>query len=121
NTPGTTSTPQATNTPQATSTRVATSTPAATNTPAATSTPCDITFSDVHPGDYYYEAVTYLSCSGAISGYADGTFRPYNQTTRAQFVKILVLSQGWTLVNPATPTFRDVPRSQPFYPFIETA
>ena len=34
---------------------------------------------------------------------------------------MLVLGRGWALVNPAAPTFRDVPASNPFYPFVETA
>lgn len=78
-------------------------------------------FSDVRPGDFFYEAVNYLSCSGAIGGYADGTFRPYNNTTRGQFLKIIVLSQGWPLINPIRASFRDVPSSNDFYKYIETA
>src|SRR4051794_27082305 len=42
-----------------------------------TLTPCPISFSDVHTTDYFYQPVLYLACDGAISGYADGTFRPY--------------------------------------------
>src|SRR5439155_21431753 len=41
-------------------------------------------FDDVHPDDYFYQAVRYLYCARVISGYADNTFRPYNLTTRAQ-------------------------------------
>ncbi len=58
-----------------------------------------------------------------ISGYADGTFRPYANTTRAQMVKIVVLGFGTPLVSP-TPsgyTFADVPPSAPFFAVIETA
>lgn len=118
-----TSTAVATTTPTATRTPAATNTPAPTNTPAATSTPgtCRANFSDVSLDDYFYEPVNYLYCMGAISGYADGTFRPYNNTTRAQLLKMIVLSQGWPIVSPATPTFSDVPTSHPFYPYVETA
>src|SRR5438093_1486934 len=92
-------------------------------TPTATSTvtPCMMSFSDVQPADYFYEAVRYLYCHGIISGYGDGTFRPYNLTTRAQFIKIVVLARGWNLYTPAAPTFRDVPADSPFYQYIETA
>jgi hypothetical protein len=65
--------------------------------------------------------VQYLFCRGVISGYADGTFRPNNNTTRGQFAKMLVLGRGWPVVTPATPTFRDVPAAYPFYGYIETA
>jgi hypothetical protein len=32
-----------------------------------------------------------------------------------------VLAEGWTLLNPPTPAFRDVPRDHAFYQHIETA
>jgi hypothetical protein len=78
-------------------------------------------FSDVHPGDYFYEAVSYLYCRGVISGYADNTFRPYNDTTRGQLTKIVVLAEGWPLYTPPQPSFTDVPANHTFYPYIETA
>src|SRR5205823_1498576 len=76
-------TPSVTNTPSATytSTVAVTRTRTRTSTPVpitGTPTQCSISFSDVHPGDYFYEAVQYLACHGIVSGYADGTFRPYN-------------------------------------------
>ncbi len=78
-------------------------------------------FADVNPGDYFYEAVQYLACHGAISGYSDGTFRPYNNTTRGQLSKIVVLAEGWTVNTTGGPHFSDVPESNPFYTYIETA
>jgi hypothetical protein len=75
----------------------------------------------VHPTDYFYEPVTYLYCHGTISGYGDNTFRPYNYTTRGQLAKIVVLAEGWATYTPPTPTFRDVPATDPFYTVIETA
>jgi hypothetical protein len=92
-----------------------------TPTVTPTATPCPINFSDVHPSDYFYTAVQYLYCRGIISGYSDGTFRPYNNTTRAQLCKIIVLAQGWSLLDPPNPTFSDVPRTNVFYQYIETA
>jgi len=79
-------------------------------------------FSDVNSTDYFAQAVRYLYCHGAISGYSGGTFRPYNNTTRGQLSKIVVLAREWPLQTPTgTPTFRDVPSTNPFYPYIETA
>ncbi len=95
--------------------------PTATRAPGASPTPCPIHFSDVYPTDYFYTPVLYLACQGVVSGYADGTFRPYNQTTRAQMVKIVVLGFGLPLQTPLAPTFSDVPAAHPFYPYIETA
>jgi hypothetical protein len=128
--PATPAPPTATNTsavPTASSTQVPptrTNTPAlATNTPTATIAvaPCAIPFSDVQPSDYFYEPVKWLFCRGAISGYADGTFRPYNNTTRGQLTKIVVLAEGWPIDLAGAPHFRDVDSSNPFYDHIETA
>jgi hypothetical protein len=83
--------------------------------------PCVINFSDVHTTDYFYDPVHWLFCRGAISGYADGTFRPFANTTRGQLSKIVALAMGWDLVNPTYPTFNDVPNTHPFYQHVETA
>lgn len=80
-----------------------------------------IIFSDVYPDDYFRDAVNFLYCRGAISGYADNTFRPSNNTTRGQLCKIVVLAEDWTLYIPASPTYRDVPSTHPMMPYIETA
>jgi hypothetical protein len=82
---------------------------------------CRITFTDVHPDDYYYYPVWYLYCRGAISGYADNTFRPGNNATRAQLTKIVVLAEGWDITFPSGQHFIDVFPWDPFYPYIETA
>ena len=100
-----------------TSTR--TSTPEA-GTPTAQPT-AGQNFSDVAPTDYFYTAVNRLASRGIISGYADGTFRPYNNTTRGQLSKIVVLAQGWPIDTTGGPHFTDVPTTHPFYGFVETA
>jgi hypothetical protein len=96
-------------------------TPTITPTRAATATPCPVNFSDVQPSDYFYEAVRWLYCRGAISGYADNTFRPGNLTTRGQLSKIVVLAEGWPTYTPPSPTFSDVDTTNAFYQYIETA
>lgn len=124
----------ATATTAVTATATATAT-ASTNTPTAvvtanvtgtvtitfTATPCSVTFTDVQPADYFHTAVQYLYCAGVVSGYNDNTFRPYNNATRAQLCKIVVLAEGWTLYTPPNPTFSDVPPANPFYSYVETA
>jgi hypothetical protein len=85
--------------------------------------PCGLAFQDVQPADYFYTSVETLACRGALSGYGDGTFRPYNGTTRGQLVKIVVLGLG---VAPLTPgagshTFADVRPGDPFFADVETA
>ena len=78
-------------------------------------------FTDVHPTDYFYEAVRYLYCRGVISGYGDNTFRPYNNTSRGQIAKIVVLAEGWTLDCPPPGRFTDVPPGSTFFCYVETA
>ncbi|HMA35787.1 MAG TPA: S8 family serine peptidase [Chloroflexia bacterium] len=113
----------ATSPPAATATRTA----APTNTVGPSATPCTLSFTDVHATDYFYTPVLYLACHGVISGYANGdgtfSFRPYNNTTRSQMVKIVVLGYNKPIVTPAggNNTFADVPTSNPFFAVIETA
>lgn len=78
-------------------------------------------FTDVGPANYFYEAVSYLYCHGAVSGYSDGTFRPSNSTTRGQLSKMMVLAKGWSINTAGGPHFSDVPTSNSFYSYIETA
>jgi hypothetical protein len=91
--------------------------PTATHTPMA----CSVTFSDVPPSFWAYRYINQLACQRVVSGYGDGTFRPLSSTSRAQLVKMLVLSEGWPLINPAQPSYRDVGLGHIFYRYIETA
>lgn len=44
----------------------------------------DSSFPDVHPGDWYYEAVLSAADYGWISGYPDGSFGPQRLVTRGE-------------------------------------
>ena len=122
--------PSVTLTPSVTSTAPASVTrtmmpPTVTRTAVATATPCTIRFSDVTDATaYYYQGVYYLACRGVISGYSDGTYRPFNNTTRGQMTKIVTLAFNVALVRPpaeADRTFTDVLPDNVFYQLIETA
>ena len=52
-------------------------------------------FVDVVDGDAYFEALQYLKDEGVISGYPDGTFRPFQTINRAEFTKIIVGATGY--------------------------
>ena len=82
---------------------------------------CGEVFTDVSPADYFYAGVHHLYCAGAITGYGDNTFRPYGLTTRAQLSKIAVLAEAIPIRTAGGPHFSDVPPSNPFYAYIETA
>lgn len=47
-------------------------------------------FSDVGEDYKYADAVFYVRDLGVVQGYADGTFKPFNEINRAEFVKILI-------------------------------
>jgi hypothetical protein len=93
------------------------------NTPTATLTPCTVRFSDVtDPAAYYYEGVYYLACRGVVGGYSDGTYRPFNNTTRGQLAKIVVLGFALPLQTPAGGySFADAGPGSTFFAYVETA
>ena len=78
-------------------------------------------FSDVAFDSYFYDYVYNLGSAGVINGYSDSTFRPFNNATRAQLTKMVVLAQGWAIDTYGGPHFTDVPVDHPFYDYIETA
>jgi hypothetical protein len=74
-------------------------------------------FSDVTVGSTFYPYVMCLVGRGAISGYADGTFRPANNVTRAQLAKVVSNAAGFS--EPVTvQSFEDVPPGSTFYDFV---
>lgn len=76
-------------------------------------------FKDVQSGGAmapYYKAILWAVENGITSGYPDGSFRPNEVCTRAQFVTFLWRYEGKTVVNISNP-FRDVGQS-PYYQAI---
>ena len=58
----------------------------------------------------FYIYIRCLYCRGIVSGYDDGTFRPYANITRGQVAKIVANAAGSHDVIPSTTqTFTDVP------------
>lgn len=53
-----------------------------------------LNFSDVSSDYAYQEAITNLAAEGIINGFEDGTFKPEEPVTRAQFTKILCYAQN---------------------------
>jgi hypothetical protein len=78
-------------------------------------------FVDLSEDHWANDPIQYLLSEQIISGYADGTFRPADQVTRAQFAKMLVGAMGWELQTPQNPTFTDVGSDMWAYSYIETA
>lgn len=78
-------------------------------------------FSDVDPNNPNYIYVEVVYAHGIVSGYSDGTFRPYQYVTRAQLAKMVIVAGGLQLISPSSPTFNDVPPEFWAYSYIETA
>lgn len=76
------------------------------------------TFSDIVYSNNI-SAIEALASRGIISGYDDGTFKPDNTMTRAEFAAIIVRALG--LTPKATDTFTDVDASSWGAPFVGTA
>ena len=53
----------------------------------------DVTFSDVAQDNAHYDAIYNLVNRGVINGYEDGTFKPDDTITRAEFAKIIMVSE----------------------------
>lgn len=78
-------------------------------------------FTDVSTGSKYYEAVNRLSELGIINGYEDGSFRPDNNVTRAEFSKIIVgMMNKYTEAKSTPPSsaFDDVNQVQWCIPYV---
>lgn len=121
--------PSATSIPSNTSTRTSTNMPTSTvtSTPSVTPTVCVMTFSDVHPLDWYYVYVEWVYCHGITFGYntappceTAGTpcFKPGNFATRGQMAKFVSIAAGYNDVV-FSQTFVDVPVGSTFWEYIE--
>lgn len=84
-------------------------------------------FKDVPAGSEFYNYVETAANMNIVSGFNDGTFRPWDNVKRGQLAKIVITAAnkkdptGWALANPGTPSFSDVPKSNTFYQYVETA
>ncbi len=95
-------------------------------------------FADVNNQHPYWAFIQIAASKNIISGYTCGGtnpstgtpepcglgrlpyFRPDNTITRGQLSKVVVLAENWQLVPPVE-TFADVPPTNVFYNYIETA
>ena len=74
-------------------------------------------FRDVDEYNPFYVYIKCLYCRGIVSGYADGTFRPFADITRGQSSKIISNAAGFSEAVSGQ-RYTDVPPSHPFYVWI---
>ena len=67
-----------------------------------------ISFSDVNPGDWFYDNVMDAAENGYVSGMGDGTYNPKGATTRAQFASMIAKAMGYTADPNVASMFPDV-------------
>lgn len=78
-------------------------------------------FSDVPPNNLFYGHIKFLACGGVVSGYGDGTFKPSDLVSRAQFAKFVSVGFGLSYYNPPASTFTDVNVNNVLRQYIESA
>lgn len=72
-------------------------------------------FPDVEEKEFFYDAVKILTERGIISGYPDGTFKPFENVTRGQTAVLLAKLLKLDTTNVEDPGFIDLPRTHPYY------
>ena len=77
-------------------------------------------FSDLESVPWAKEAIEALAAKGVVSGPGDGTFRPNNKVTRAEFLKMLMTAFSLIDKNAAS-TFSDVKEGMWYYEAVATA
>lgn len=81
-----------------------------------------ITFSDLAEEDKkdseFSAALQYLTSTKVMKGYDDGTFKPTQSVNRAEFLKMLTVSQGGAVVPLDEPCFKDTPMEAWFAPYV---
>lgn len=78
-------------------------------------------FWDVPSSHWAADAIARLWSSGVVKGGPDQGFRPDDPVTRAEFVKMLLLSDGIAAGSECAGTFTDVPCAHWAAPYVETA
>ena len=77
-------------------------------------------FTDVHSGDYYYNAVLWAVEHGITNGTSDTTFSPNNRVSRGQVVTFLFRDAGET-VKTGAKSFADVRSGSYYYDAVRWA
>jgi len=75
-------------------------------------------FSDVSRTHPNYVAITYMSDSGVINGYDDGTFKPANAINRAEVLKIILGGSNVAADAPFEAAFPDVKEADWFAKYV---
>jgi len=78
-------------------------------------------FSDMDTDHWAYDAVIKMSEMGIISGYDDGSFKPNEAISRAEFATVMVLTLGLEPNDEATSSFIDMDDDHWVVPYVDAA
>ena len=78
------------------------------------------TFTDLPSGHWAYNSVNVLAANFILNGYLDGTFKPEENITRAEFAKIIVSATD-TLDTSSESSFTDVSTDDWYYYYVSSA
>lgn len=78
-------------------------------------------FSDLENDHWAYSAIMTMSQKGIINGYGDGTFKPNNSVSRAEFAKMLVKSLDISINEKAKSSFIDMEDGFWVVPYVEAS
>jgi len=82
--------------------------------------PCTVTFNDVPAGFWAEIYIKGIYCAGITTGYADGTYRPSQNVTRAQMAAFIIRAKfGEIFPYSSTPHFIDVPIDHWAFKYIQ--
>lgn len=78
-------------------------------------------FSDLPSSHWGHDTIMEMVELGILSGYPDGTFKPNNAVSRAEFAAIMVRALELPSATPRTATFADMPSTHWAYGVVESA
>jgi|GEM_PF-415321 len=78
-------------------------------------------FQDVKENHWAFKEIMWMFENKIIEGIGGNKFDPNGTVTRAQFAKMMVLTLNIQLINPSTPFFLDVKKSDWEYQYVESA
>jgi len=79
------------------------------------------TFRDVQPHFWYFRHIETAYAYGFIQDSSNGLFHPDRGMNRAEAAALAVRLAGYRIQSPEVPSFTDVPPSEWYYPYVETA